>query len=170
MKQPYGHPVVAGFEAITAAVFEEAERAPGFIDRAREIDDKTHLTNFERDWGAWGKFTVPRFYDGGYTTATDTRASTLSLWRSVEAVHAFARGGLHRRAVGQRQKWFRTPAWPSYAMWWVAEDCIPTWQQACQHLEYLHDNGPSPYAFNFSKHFDESGVARAVLTPSSALT
>ena len=53
MKKPYGDPVVAGFEALTPPVFKVAEKAEGFIARAKEIDDLEHLGNFERDWGEW---------------------------------------------------------------------------------------------------------------------
>lgn len=82
MKAPYGNEQVRGFEVLTQPVFNRAETKAGFIDRAIELDDFGHLTNFERDWGAWGPFAVPRFYDGGHNTASDTRAGTLSLSRT----------------------------------------------------------------------------------------
>lgn len=157
MKGPYGDPQVHGFEALTPAVFRKAEQAVGFIARAREIDDQQDLTNFERDWGVWGRFMVPRFYDGGFETASDTRASTLSMWISLEAVHDFVYAGLHQRALAQREKWFRTPNWPTYATWWVADNHQPTWQEAILRLEALHDRGPSEYAFNFKSLFDSEG-------------
>lgn len=161
MTKPYGDPEVHGFEALTPAVFRHAENAAGFIGRAREVDDLTHLTNFERDWGAWGPFAVPSFYDGGFTTATDTRASTVSLWASIAAVKAFAYGGLHQRALSQRHKWFRTPRWPTYAMWWVGDAHIPTWPEACERLEHLHAHGPTPKAFTFQSSFSADGTAMA---------
>lgn len=159
MKAPYGDPQVAQFEALTPAVFHEAEAAPGFIDRAKAVDDKEGLSNFERDWGVWGQFMVPRFYDGGFATVSDTRASTLSLWSSVDAVRDFAYSGLHQRALDQRQKWFRKPEWPTYAMWWSAVGVIPSWSDACRRLEHLHDHGPSEHAFNFEKAFPMPGLA-----------
>ncbi|WP_197436576.1 DUF3291 domain-containing protein [Agrobacterium vitis] len=161
MKKPYGDPEVHGFEALTPAVFRHAENAEGFVNRAREIDDRSELTNFERDWGEWGPFTVPSFYDGGFTTATDTRASTLSLWRSIEDVKAFVYNGLHQRALAQRHKWFRTPNWPGYAMWWVEDAHIPKWSEAASRLEYLFTHGPTPFAFTFPEAFDAYGVAIA---------
>jgi hypothetical protein len=157
MKAPYGQAEIAGFEALTPAVFRQAENSPGFIARACELDDLHHLTNFERDWGAWGKFTVPRFYDGGFESATDTRASTVSLWQSVEAVAAFAYGGLHQRGLAQRAKWFREPEWPGHAAWWVSDTHIPSWQEACGRLEHLHDQGPTPHAFNLKHAFTPDG-------------
>ena len=150
LKVPYGDPRVAGFEALTPAVFRKAEAAEGFIARARARDNNDASTNFERDWGEWGPFAVPRFYDGGFETGNDTHSSTLSLWTSVAAVRTFTCSGLHRRALDQRARWFRKPDWPTHAMWWVADDRIPTWTEACGRLEHLHDNGPDGFAFDFS--------------------
>jgi hypothetical protein len=158
MKGPYGDEVVHGFEALTPAVFRHAEAAAGFVARAKETDSENGLSNFERDWGAWGRFAAPRFYGGGTTLATDSRASTLSLWTGIEAVRAFAYSGLHSRALAQREKWFRKSAWPTYAMWWVADGTIPTWAEACRRLEHLHDHGPTPHAFDFARLFGPDGA------------
>jgi len=157
MLAPYGNGLVAGFEALTPAVFQKAEQAAGFIARAVEVDNNHHLSNFERDWERWGPFAVPRFYDGGFETATDTRAGTLSLWESIEAVRTFVYSGLHQRALQQRHKWFRKPEWPTYAMWWVDDHHVPTWQEASQRLELLWEKGPSPEAFDFQNPFDPKG-------------
>lgn len=154
MKAPYGNPEVQGFEDLTPAAFLQAEQSPGFIARAVEIDDRTELTNFERDWGAWGAFKVPRFYDGGFETVSDTRASTLSLWESIAAVRAFVYSGFHKQALIGRHAWFRKPEWPTYAMWWVTPGLIPTWSDAVKRLELLHDSGPTREAFTFEHAFD----------------
>lgn len=169
MKAPYGSSEVKGFEDLTPDVFAEAESADGFISRAREIDQQSHLTNFERDWGDWGTFTVPRFYDGGFETATDTRASTISLWTSIEAVRNFAYNGtLHSHALKRRNEWFRSPEWPTYAMWWVPSSHTPTWVEAAQKLEFLYDHGPTKHAFNFKKLFDPTGQEIKLAKPSEA--
>jgi len=157
MKAPYGSPEVKGFEDRTPDVFREAENAQGFIARAVEIDARHDLTNFERDWGPWGVFAVPSFYDGGRTTLTDTRASTLSIWRDVTSVRNFATSGLHLQALQNRARWFRRPTWPSYAMWWVDAQHVPTWSEASARLEHLHSHGPTVVAFNFSNSFDAEG-------------
>lgn len=167
LKKPYGDPEVQEFDDLTPPTFEEAEGSPGFVARAKEDPGQSHLSNFERDWGEWGRFTVPRFYTGGRTTATDSRASTLSLWADLESVHAFAYGGgIHRTALRRRHEWFLKPEWPSYAMWWVADDAIPTWADACLRLERLHDDGATPFAFTFRKPFTASGEPTSLRTRS----
>lgn len=158
MKGPYGSEVVRGFEERTPSVFAAAEQSDGFIARAHELDDRTDLTNAEREWGAWGPFVTPRFYEGGHTLATDSRASTASLWRDLASVHRFAYGGVHREALAGRQQWFLRPEWPTYAIWWVDDDHVPSWREACDRLEHLHDHGSTPTAFDFRHPFDEHGV------------
>ncbi|MGW4997988.1 DUF3291 domain-containing protein [Streptomyces hydrogenans] len=158
LKKPYGNPDVQEFDDLTPPTFEEAERAAGFVARAKEDPGQSHLTNFERDWGDWGKFEVPRFYTGGRTNETDSRASTLSLWADLGSVFAFVYDGLHRSTLSRRHEWFLKPEWPSYAAWWVSDDTTPTWADACARLEHLHDHGPSPFAFSFRRPFDADGA------------
>ncbi|MEU2660142.1 DUF3291 domain-containing protein [Streptomyces sp. NPDC007325] len=162
LKEPYGHPEVQEFDDLTPPTFEEAENSPGFVARAKEEPNQSHLSNFHRDWGDWGKFEVPRFYTGGRTDETDSRACTLSLWADLESVFAFAYGGLHRTTLSRRHEWFLKPEWPTYAAWWVADDATPTWADACVRLEHLHDHGSSPFSFSFRKPFDADGAPTKV--------
>jgi hypothetical protein len=159
LHEPYGHEVVRGFEDREGAVFEEAEQSPGFIARAKELEGQQDLSNFERDWGAWGKFYTPRFYTGGRTSGTDSRASTLSLWIDIQSVYRFTYHGLHLEALQHRHEWFLKPQWPTFALWWVGDNYIPTWSEACMRLEHLHDHGPTAFSFSFKKMFDEHGSA-----------
>jgi hypothetical protein len=154
MKAPYGDPIVKGFEDLTPSTFAVAEQSPGFVERATEQGEPApHLSNFEQNWGKWGKFAVPRFYDGGYSIETDTRAGTLSLWRDVNSVHTFVYRSMHRNALAKRAEWFRKAEWPTYAMWWVPDHAIPTWHEASARLEHLNDHGATPIAFDFHRRF-----------------
>ena len=65
---------------------------------------------------------------------------------------------MHRNILSRRHEWFLKPEWPSYAMWWVPDDTIPTWSDACYRLEHLYDNGPTPTAFNFRRPFTADGT------------
>jgi hypothetical protein len=157
LKGPYGDPVIKGFEDLTPITFATAEQSPGFIERATEQGEPApHLSNFEQDWGKWGKFVVPRFYNGGYTLATDTRGSTLSLWRDIDSVHNFVYRSLHRNSLARRAEWVRKPEWPTYTIWWIPDHATPTWAEASARLEYLHDHGPTPIAFGFHRRFSPS--------------
>lgn len=162
LSNPYGHPDILSFEDRIGPVFEAAEQSPGFITRARPVDDKLHLTNFERDWGIWGTFTVPRFYRGGQVTTTDSRASTLSIWVDLESVKSFAfRNSQHKYMLQNKKRWVPPFEWKNYAAWWVEPDEIPSWSEACARIEYINDHGPSAHAFDFGHPYDQEGRALA---------
>ncbi len=167
LHEPYGHERVQPFDDLTPLVFREAERSRGFIARAVDLD-ASGLSNFECNWGPWGKFDVPRFYQLGRGTGTDQRASTLSLWTDLQSVFNFAYTGLHLAALRKRAEWFKAPAWPTYACWWVDNEDIPTWWQACRKLEKLHDEGPTPQAFNFGQCFDVQGRPTGIERPAAS--
>jgi hypothetical protein len=44
----------------------------------------------------------------------------------------------------RRKEWFRKPQWPTYVAWWVSDDHVPTWAEAVERCEHLHDHGASP--------------------------
>jgi hypothetical protein len=154
--EPYGHARVQEFDDRTPHVFRAAEESPGFVARAVELD-QLGGSNFTRDWGAWGAFDVPRFYTLGREAGNDQRASTLSVWRDLQSVFDFVYSGLHLSALKERESWFKKPEWPTYACWWIDDAHIPTWREACNKLEHLHDHGASPHAFDFRTCFDAAG-------------
>jgi len=133
------------------------------LARAKERSG-SELSNFERDWGEWGEFCVPRFYELGRDSRTDQRASTISLWRDLASVYRFVYAGLHLEAFKKRSEWFLAPRWPTYAIWWIADDHVPTWSEACKKLEQLHDEGATPSCFDFKHCFDQFGSPLALST------
>ena len=142
LRQAPGHEQVQGFFDRLQSVFESAEATEGFIDRARPNSD-------------WGDRVKPRFVD----VAKHHLAPTLSLWVDLESVYTFAYNGRHSEALDRRKDWFLTPQWPTYVAWWVSDDHIPTWEEAWERLEHLHDNGPSRYAFDYRQTFGDDGEA-----------
>jgi hypothetical protein len=155
LKAPYGSPVVQGFVDAVSDVFREATLSDGYITHA--IRPEPQQPPFGQVYGDFGELILPRFYQGSTRADEMTQAVTLSLWGAINAVRRFAYGGLHKQALDQRSSWFLKPEWPTYAMWWVADDYVPSWREASQRLEYLHDNGPTPQAFNFGFAFDPDG-------------
>lgn len=158
LKAPYGDPSVQEFDDRTRDAFQEAEGADGFVDRAKTLDDTPWLTNFQKDWGRWGPFAVPRFYGGGTTQGNTYQAQTLSIWRDLRSVWHYAyRGEHHREALKRAALWFGDQEWPIYCAWWIAGDHQPTWPEACSRLELLADRGPSPNSFTLKAPFDPAG-------------
>jgi hypothetical protein len=143
LREPRGHPQVQGF----------SDRSPGAVESAKGTDGFIALLGDRPvDFG-------PRFYD----PAVDGGApQTLSLWTNLESVFAFAYRGRHAEALRGRKEWFKEPNWPTYAAWWVADDYMPTWYEAAERLEHLHNRGPTPFAFSFKQAFDAAGLPTVV--------
>ncbi|MCH8801536.1 MAG: DUF3291 domain-containing protein [Chloroflexi bacterium] len=166
LEETHGHPHSKGFVDRISGVFESAERSDGFIDRAgsRYSEDQSSV------WGdpsASPRFTqehrdarpVDPSMTPEQTAASDGyEAATVSMWDDLESVYAFAYNGRHFEALKKRQEWFVNPEWPSYVAWWVEDGENPTREDAGKRLEHLHDEGSTPYAFDFKTPFDSAGL------------
>ncbi|MFJ3878575.1 DUF3291 domain-containing protein [Streptomyces sp. NPDC090077] len=133
-------------------VYREISGHPGYLGHA-EAADRSQGTHFDLDWGAWGEFAVPGWYDKGRTAETTALATTLSLWTDLHSASDAVYTGLHREALNRRYDWFERSAHPNHAFWWVPDGVIPTWQDGVSRLEHLRDHGSTPHAFTFRTPF-----------------
>jgi hypothetical protein len=53
-----------------------------------------------------------------------------------------------------RKQWFERMTEVYSVLWWVAENHIPTLEEASERLEGLRLQGPGPGAFTFKQVFD----------------
>lgn len=141
---------VEGFRLREPFNFAAAEAATGFVARS----------GYEGEGpSCWGPQVFPRFIkDSGFETAP----SSLSLWESLEALMAFTYSGVHADALKHARNWQVEKAWPALVLWWVPMDRVPSWAEGVERFEYLHDHGPSPYAFNFKRQYDCDGQETAL--------
>jgi hypothetical protein len=141
-REPFSQPQMRGFVERIPAIFAEASAAPGFIAFAPAMslapDDPAMV------WPA-------------AKPADHEAAMTLTLWRNLESVFAFAYSRLHAEALQIRREWTVRPAWPTYVAWWIADDEEPTWRDAAQRHEWLTTRGSTPDAFDFRIPFDAQG-------------
>ena len=150
-----GTPTMHGFEMLTPAVYRQSIRTPGYIAHAEPADDRDYLSFFYRDWGRWGSFTVPHYYEGGVDAGEVVEASALSVWQDIASLRAFVYEGLHARAMSKKVRWFAPMEFPGYALWWSPR--FPTWKEGAEKLELIHRIGTSPEAFTFASLHDEHG-------------
>jgi hypothetical protein len=73
-------------------------------------------------------------------------------------VAEFAYGdGAHREALSKGSEWFQRREWPPSVAWWVPAGHGPSWEDAAERIDHLHEHGPTPRAFNLRKAFDADG-------------
>lgn len=131
-RAPLDDPLMRGFVEQLEALNRLAEGSPGFVWRLQtEEGDATSL----------------RVYDD------PSMMINLTVWESIEALHAFSYGGDHVRVYAERNQWFETLDTPSLALWWVDAGHIPTTEEAKGRLELLAERGPTPDAFAFKHRF-----------------
>ncbi|MFF9391188.1 DUF3291 domain-containing protein [Streptomyces griseoluteus] len=154
-------PLTREFYETGAAVYREISRHPGYLAHAEPVSgDQGEL--FGADWGAWGDFAVPAWYDKGRTAKTTALAATLSLWTDLRPAFDAVYTGLHRAALNRRHDWFERTVHPNYVFWWVSDDVTPTWQDGVSRLEHLRDHGPAAHAFTFQQAFAAEGTPLTV--------
>jgi hypothetical protein len=155
LHESQGHPRVQEFIDRVPDVFRVARETPGFVAHW------TRHPSIEFYKLPWGDRVDPGFFDEARHPSNSV-AATLSIWEDIASVQAFAYSGKHLEALQKRKEWFRPPEWPTYVMWWIGDDETPTWEEACDRLAHLHDNGATAHAFNFKQAFDCYGAALAV--------
>jgi hypothetical protein len=140
-------PVMADFMAQLDEINALAERSPGFV---------------------WRYVTDSR--DPGQRELADPRVLfNMSVWDSVESLHAYAYKTQHGNVFAARKKWFGE--WkqhvaalpelgegaPFLALWWLPAGEVPTPQQGLEKLRLLGARGPHPQAFTFKRMFTPQG-------------
>lgn len=82
--------------------------------------------------------------------------ANMSLWESVEALHAFTYRSAHLGIFKDRHRWFEPPPWPTVVLWWVPAGHVPTLEEGRGRWERLVHNGPIATAFTFKRLYGVS--------------
>src|SRR4051794_5609634 len=77
----------------------------------------------------------------------------MSLWESIEDLHAFTYRSVHKTVFARRYDWFERAGGPNLVMWWVPAGTIPSVDTALVRLRRLAELGPTPEAFTFKTPF-----------------
>ena len=76
-------------------------------------------------------------------------ASTLSVWRDVASLEAFAFGAVHGRFVKRAHLWFEQWDGPRFVMWPITRDRRPTVAEGVARLRRLEKDGAGEAAFDW---------------------
>jgi heme-degrading monooxygenase HmoA len=85
----------------------------------------------------------------------------MSVWTSVEALHAYTYRTRHAEVYAARKRWFadahQVIGGHALAMWWIEAGTRPTVVEARARLERVEREGPGPEAFTFKRRFPPPG-------------
>ena len=132
MNAPLDQPEMAGFVAQLTPVNAIADASPGFVWRLQGAEDNA---------------TAIRVFEDTLLLIN------LSVWESVEALHAFTYHGEHLAVYKARKAWFGKLDQMHMALWWIAAGSLPTPADAVARLRHLDEHGATPFAFTFTKRF-----------------
>jgi hypothetical protein len=81
----------------------------------------------------------------------------MSVWESIEALHAYTYRTAHAEVYAARRRWFAdTKAVVGghvLAMWWIPRGELPTVADAKERLATIEAHGPTERAFTFKQRF-----------------
>jgi heme-degrading monooxygenase HmoA len=81
----------------------------------------------------------------------------MSVWESIDALHAYTYRTAHSEVYAARKTWFADTkavvGGHALAMWWIPAGDLPTADEAKLRLAEITEHGPSERAFTFKKRF-----------------
>jgi hypothetical protein len=137
---PHDDPRLADFMARLDEINQLAERSPGFVWR--------YVTD-SRD-PAQREFADPLVL------------FNMSVWDSIDALHAYTYRTAHAEVYAARKQWFvdvkAVVGGHALAMWWIPRGERPTVAEAKERLAAITANGPSERAFTFKQRFPPPAI------------
>ncbi len=132
---PHDDPRLADYMARLDEINQLADRSPGFVWRyltdSRDPDQR--------------EFTDPYVL------------FNMSVWESIDALHAYTYRTGHAGVYAARKKWFvdekAVVGGHALAMWWIRAGERPSVEDAKQRLAWITEHGPSERAFTFKQRF-----------------
>ena len=128
---------------------------PLLADYITRLDEMNHLAEAQPGF-VWRYLTDSR--DPRQREFPDPRVLfNMSVWTSIDALHAYTYRTAHAEVYAGRKKWFAdvraVVGGHALAMWWIPIGTIPTAAEAKARLEHITAHGPSERAFTFKQRF-----------------
>jgi hypothetical protein len=132
---PADDPRLADYMVRLDEINQLADRSPGFV---------------------WRYFTDSR--DPSQREFSDPLVLfNMSVWESIEALHAYTYRTAHAEVYAARKRWFvdhkSVVGGHALAMWWIPRGERPTVADAKERLAAITAHGPSERAFTFKQRF-----------------
>jgi hypothetical protein len=129
---------------------------PRMADYMARLDEINRLAELS-DGFVWRYLTDSR--DPAQREFADPRVLfNMSVWTSIDALHAYTYRTAHAEVYAARRQWFAdiksVVGGHALAMWWIREGERPTVAEGKDRLTWITAEGPSPRAFTFKQRFD----------------
>jgi len=132
MIAPISSPIMSDFVNNLDRINAIAEKHDGFVWRLKgERNNATALRVFEDDF----------------------LIINMSVWNTMEALFKFTYSSEHVGILKRKKEWFSAIKDMHMAFWYVPIGQNPTPAEAKERLNYLNENGETPYAFSFKSKF-----------------
>jgi len=132
MLAPIDSPELSEFVSALDRINAIADSSPGFIWRLQSDDG--NATDVEHAFGS-------------------NMLVNMSVWDSVEALHAYVYRTAHAEFMSRRKEWFQRMTDAYTVLWWVPQGHRPSTYEAQVKLDLLKASGPCPEAFTFKSVF-----------------
>jgi heme-degrading monooxygenase HmoA len=129
MRFPLDHPEMREFVAQLDTINRLADESPGFVWR---LQDTSGNSTAMRPMG-------------------ERVLLTMSVWESIDALHAYTYRSDHRKLFAARKNWSEPTGQRDLVLWWTPAGEIPSVEEAQTRLEQIRLFGPCQGAFDF-KH------------------
>ena len=137
MRAPLESPVMDGFRTQLERINAIADASPGFVWRLQSAaGDATAIRAFE----------------------DPLMLVNMSVWESLEALHAYVYKSDHVGPLRGRRAWFEPLTQASLVLWWIPAGHEPTVAEARERFELLNARGPTAEAFTFREPFPPPGA------------
>ena len=138
MRAPLESAVMEGFRSQLERINAVADASPGFVWRLQSDE---------------GDATAIRAFDDPLMLVN------MSVWESLEALHAYVYKSEHVGPLRGRRAWFEPlTGQASLALWWIPGGHTPTVAEAVERLGLLCARGPTADAFSFREPFPPPGT------------
>lgn len=131
---------------------------PRLVEYMARLDEMNRLADASAGF-VWRYLTDSR--DPSQREFEDPRVLfNMSVWESIDALHAYTYKSAHREVYAARKRWFNDEravvGGHALALWWIPAGEIPTVADAKERMQHVIDHGPTPHAFTFKQRFGVS--------------
>ena len=128
---PMDDPIMSGFVNNLDRINAVADGSEGFIWRLKD-ENKDEAVSVFKD---------------------ETLIINMSVWTDLDALFNYTYKSDHVEIFKRKKEWFSKIKTMHMVFWYIPKGYIPTFEDAKKRLDYLNNQGETPYAFTFKNKY-----------------